>query len=634
MAKKKGRVSLLGGLIGEGLEIGVDVFLRATKDEQKAAVQKFAGSLKGMITDIQTKTHSIRNKTLRERVQEVLNEISREIDSIMKEFSEDPVEAAFRLLFLPIWLLFELSSIIWGEFFDFLRGLFEPEKPVTYQEAIRNAERFLTLAGDFNVLATIFNLIGDFKIMGTKLPGKAIGRFITNISWTFGIGWLTWVVMGPVLRWSIAAPYEAEMRRRLRPRDFTKAEAEDLYEFGLKRLEEIKDYYVNMGYSDDKIEALLHILKKKIIREEARRYATDVANNYVEGYASREDLYNALSFAYYTDEEVLFRLYEEEQRRTNKLYDLRKKEVERAFKMGKIDEDEALSRLSEFIKDPEHRERLIALWKQYLKPEEEVEPNERLIARKKRLEVRIKGLNAQIAFLQEYLRERLELYDVMIKELENRYTIRMQRLEEQYDIRIAAIQEEFAKWREKRLEEIEARLRNLEAELSRYITLNLKEYTELLAKISDQTLLQMGTDKEVLLNMFLEGRFEELYQIFSQMFSVATVEEWETIDRILKILDRYLDLLGRYETLKAISVVRIEMREERVNTIIARLQAEKFTRLNQLKAELAHRKELLEKRKKIEETRIRMRIARLQGKVEELSVELSSINKQLQAVAS
>ncbi len=629
MAEKK-RMSLLGGLIYEALDGAITTFHQLTKDEQKATVNKLSNQLKLMFTDIQTKTSSIRNKHLKDRVQELINEISREIDSIMAEFGEDPVEAFFRLIFFPVWFLFELSSIIWGEFFDFLRGMFEPEKPPTFEEAIRNAEKFLTLAGDFNVLATIFNLIGDFEILGTKLPGKAIGRFITNVSWTFGIGWLTWVVMGPVLRYSIADPYEKEMTRRLRPKDFTKSEIEDLYEWGLKKLEELHDYYVELGYSDEKIEQLLEILRKRVFSSEVRSYITYVEGNYVDGYVSDEELIQALSLAYWTDDERQFRFWRAKQRQINKLNDLRVKEIERAFKERRISEEEATARLSEFIKSPEMIERLIALWKQYLKPEEEIDPAERLKARKQRLEIRIKGLNDQIAYLQQYLQERLELYEVMIRELENRYLRRLQRISDIYDIRISAIKEEFTKWKEKKLEEIETRLKAIEAELSRFVTLYSGDFIENLSKISDDTLMQAGTSREVLVNLWTQARFDELANALINLLAVATEKELSAIDHLLRLIDKYYDLLGRYQTLQTIAKVRIEEREAKVTALINKLQSEKMSKINQLKAELEDRKAILEKKKELERIRTEMRIAKLQSKVDELSIELSSIEKQLQ----
>ena len=622
-------VSLIGGMIGEGLEHGVKAFMKASKDEQKAMVTKIADSFHESLNNIILKTGSIRTSELRELLNNVLNELRAAIDDIKKTAEVDPVEAFFKILFFPIYLLYELSSIIWGSFYNFLRDLFEPEEPPTFEQAVRNAEKFLTLAGDFNVLATIFNIIGDIKILGSKLPGKAIGRFITNISWTFGIGWLTWVVMGPVLRWSIADPYEAEMRRRLRPKEFTKSEIEDLYEWGLKRLEELYNYYVELGYSDDKIEQLLEILKKKIFSSEVRKYITTLETNYADGYVSDQELAEALSLGYWTDLERQFLFWRAKQRRINKINDLRVKEIERAFLNRRIDEDEATARLTEFIKDPAFVEALIAYWKQRLKPEEEIEPAERLIARKKRLEIRIKGLNDQITYLQEYLRERMELYDAMIHELEQRYTARMQRVEEIYDARIAAIQEEFSNYRDKKMEEIEARIGNLIAELSRFIQIYLPEFRRSLERISDETLGLAGLSRGPILNAYVNGQFDQLLDMLTTLSVYATEKELSAVKSMMRIVDRYYDLVSRIEMLRTISTVRIELRESRVAAIINKLKSEKFARINQLKSELESRKEILMRKKRIEEIRTNMRISRLHSKVDELSVELSSIERRI-----
>lgn len=630
MAEGKKRVPLFSGLIAEGLKGGIDAFMQLTKEEQVKTVNSYVDSFVKVLDDIQLKSSSLRSVTFRKRIMDIINEIRQEVQIIKEEATEDPVHAFIRVLMFPVFLLYELSTFIWGEFFNFLRARFEPAGPVSFDEAIHNAEEFLTLAGDFNILATIFDTIGEIQILGSKLPGQSIARFIQNVSWTFGIGWLTWVVMGPVLRFSIADPYEKEITKRVRPRDFTKSEVEDLYEWGLRKLEELYEGYVVLGYSDDKIEQLMEILRKRVFSSEVRSWITQLEGNYADGYVSDEEFIKMLQLGYFTEDEVKFRYWKAKQRQFNKLQDLRVKEIERAFKEKRIDEDEATARLSEFIKSPEMVERLIALWKQYLKPEEEVEPAERLKVRKQILETRIKGLNDQIAYLQKYLQERLELYDAMIRELENRYQARIQRIADQYDIRIAAIQDEFAKWKEKRLEEIDARLKALQDKLSRFIQIHMADFTGNLQKISDETFSAAGLNRDVILNMFVNGQFDDLLNALTTLALYITAKEKTALDQLLTVLDQYYDLVSRYQLLQTIEKLRIEEREARVSAMIQKLQAEKMAKIQQLQSELADKKEILEKKKELEKIRTESRIAKLQSKVDELSIELTSINKQLE----
>jgi len=633
MAKKK-RMSLLGGLIKEGLEEGLKVFSDLSHDEQVKFVTKIFDGLKESITQLQgEKLQFLRDETANE-VLAFFDSAKEYIERNKDKIQEGELLALLLIAILIGFLMFATTYTVVGGLFGFLRRLFEPKKPVTFEEAINNATEFFTIVADLNFVSAVCDIIGDFEILGTKIPGKAISRLVTNISWTFGLGWLTWVAMGPVLRWSIAEPYNAEMTRRLRPRNFTKSEIEDLYEWGLKKLEELHDYYVELGYSDDKIQQLLEILRKRIFSSEVRKYITTLETNYADGYVSDQELAEALSLGYWTDDERKFLFWRAKQRRINKINDLRVKEIERAFLERRIDEDEATSRLTEFIKDPSFVEALIAYWKQRLKPEEEVEPLERLQLRKKRLEIRIKGLQDQITYLQEYLRERLELYDIMIRELENRYTVRMQRIEEVYDSRINALQDEFQIWQKRRIEELKARIAEIDAELTRFIQIYIAQFNGNLQRISDETLSSAGYTLQQLLNMFLNARFDELLDALSIIGLYITEKERTALSTMLRIVNRYFDLVERRNLLQKLVELRIEEREAYLQYRINKLREEKMRKIAELQAKLADEKEKIERRKRLEEIRINMRISKLQSKVEELSVELSSINKQLQATAS
>ena len=630
MAKKNRKMSLLGGLLAEGLEAGFKVFMNLTKDEQKDVVKQVVASHRKMLNDIMMRSHSVQSTVLKEMITGFVNEMEEHLQWVYDLADESPIHAFFSAFLAPIVFGYELANSLFAFIFSGLREMFEPKEPVTFEKAIENAEKFFTIVGDLNVLAALFDTIGKTEIFGIKLGLDSVGRLVTNISWTFGLGWLTWVAMGPVFRWSIADPYEREMRKRLRPRDFTKSEIEDLYEWGLKKLEELHDYYVELGYSDDKIQQLLEILRKRIFSSEVRKYITTLETNYADGYVSDQELAEALSLGYWTDDERKFLFWRAKQRRINKINDLRVKEIERAFLERRIDEDEATSRLTEFIKDPSFVEALIAYWKQRLKPEEEVEPPERLLARKKRLEIRIKGLQDQITYLQEYLRERLELYDVMLRELEQRYTARMQRIEEVYDSRINALQDEFQIWQKRRIEELKARIAEIDAELTRFIQIYIAQFNGNLQRISDETLSASGYTRQQLLNMFLNARFDELLDALSVIGLYITEKERTALSTMLRIVNRYFDLVERRNLLQKLVELRIEEREAYVQYRINKLREEKMRKIAELQAKLADEKEKIERKKRIEEIRINMRISKLQSKVDELSVELSSINKQLE----
>lgn len=450
MVDKNKRMSLFGGLLAEGLDASLRTFQQMTREEQINLIQSGVRTLEEKLYEVNRSMEQLKNKKIREAWFLIWEDYFELIRNIPKKALENPIDAFLDLVFSPFTMMFKIHETIWGTFYGWLLDMFWPQGPVSFKEAQSNAMEFFTIAGDFNVLASVFDIIGHTKILGTKLPGEAVAFFIRNISWTFGLGWLTWIVMGPVLRHSIADPYDKTVRKITRPADFTISQIEDFYEHGIAQLEEFMTRLVELGYSDDKILMLYELIKKRVLREEARRYATDVANAFVKGYVTPETLWQAITLAYWTDDERKFRMMEENIRKTIEIVDVRVKEIERAFKNQKIDESEATARLSSYIVDPQMIEAYIALWKQYIKPEEEVEPDETKELRKKRLELKIEGLKNQIDYLEKIKQERIEVYDAMIDEIKVRL-----------EAKIASAKEEFVAWQEKTVTEIEARLIDL-----------------------------------------------------------------------------------------------------------------------------------------------------------------------------
>jgi ElaB/YqjD/DUF883 family membrane-anchored ribosome-binding protein len=258
---------------------------------------------------------------------------------------------------------------------------------------------------------------------------------------------MTWVVLSPILRAAIADPMSTEINRITRPAQFTRTEIRELYEYGIDTIDEHVEELRDMGYSDDKIEKLTLLMQRMVWRDEIRRWITDMANAYAKGYITDDELMKAIEMGYYTEMERQFRFWEERVRRETEIMDLRVKEIERAFKEGRIDENEARARLSEFIVEPRMVEAYIALWKQYRRPKEVVDPLEELEYRLRRIELRIQGLQKQIEYLQRVMKEQIDVYDAQIEELRTRL-----------EVRIAAAKETFQAWGMRHIAEIEERI--------------------------------------------------------------------------------------------------------------------------------------------------------------------------------
>jgi len=145
MAEK--RMSLLGGLIYEGMEETIKTFQQLTKDEQVKTINKTAEDMRSKLAQIQTTTEQIKSAHIRE------------LEDVVKQALKDPLGSFVHLLFLPVELIFRASELVWGSLYGWLLNMFYPKGPVTAEEARMNAIEFFTITGDINVLATIFDII-------------------------------------------------------------------------------------------------------------------------------------------------------------------------------------------------------------------------------------------------------------------------------------------------------------------------------------------------------------------------------------------------------------------------------------------------------------------------------------------
>jgi len=426
--------------------------------------------------------------------------------------------------------MFKMDEIFWGSLYGWLLNMFYPKGPVTAEEARLNAIKFFTLVGDLNLIASIFDIIGDIQILGTKLPGRAVARLITNISWTFGLGWMTWVVMSPVLRASIAEPMETEINRVTRPARFTTTQIRELYEYGIDNIDEYEEELKDAGYSDDKIQKLKDLMKKMVWRDEIRRWITDMAAAYVKGYLTDDELMRAIELGYYTNEERQFRYWEERVRRETKIIDLRIDEIERAFKSGEIDENEARARLSEYIVEPRLIEAYIALWKQYRKPKELIDPLEEAQYRLQRLKIRIEGLEKQIMHLEVIKKQQLEVYDAEIEELRTRL-----------EAKIAAAKEEFAAYANKTISEIEARILYYESLIPAATGLTRMRYEAAVEMLKVIAAVRVE-EREAKLNALIEKWTKETeakIKVIEEKKEKYEAEMNERIDRLKTKLEEY-----------------------------------------------------------------------------------------------
>jgi len=667
------RVPLLSALIHEGLKLSLEEFMKLSKDEQISVARSVAEAWRSVADQVRHHGHSIQVEILKKSILEFSNAIIEAAKEAEEIVATNPVAAVMKLLFLPSYVALYIANDFFGILFDILMEMFIPSERDTYEVAVERAKKFVTIVGDLNSIGVIFDFIGKTRILGSKIGCDAIGRLITNIGWTFGLGWLTWVAFSPVFRYGIAYPIERELRRRVRDRDLTISQLMELlrrmtisldqfrekarelgypedginylieyskrlltvadlrfaYESGRISEQEFLDHLARLGYRDDDLELKFGIEKLRAVRDDYQRFVSELEDHYVRGYLDRDELAKWIEFSGSPREIINYRLWRADYRAREFEYRLKLREIERAFIENKIDEAEAVSRLSEFIKRPEIIERYIALWELRRKPERIVDPFERAKLRYNRIRARVDGLRRQISYLKEYLRERMETYAAMEKSIVDNYNLIMERIRRYYEARINAVKAECNVSREKSLKEIQLRIADLESDLRDKLARALADFKAELGRIKPDVFASAGVSIEEIIDSLGSLNLDQVVDLLLSLLPYCDPREANRVESLLRHVESLRDVLERIELLKAIAEIRVEEREARCLAIVERLRGEMEVKLNQIRIKMEDRIRLLRERADDERIRIERRIDLLRSRVEEYSVELSTLERML-----
>ncbi len=88
------------------------------------------------------------------------------------------------------------------------------EMRLTPDDGVAAANRFFGVNLEFQMKAWLLHMLGDTFSFGMW---KGMKDLPNAISWSFGIGWLSWLVMGTPFRMGIADPLEIKFNRIYRP---------------------------------------------------------------------------------------------------------------------------------------------------------------------------------------------------------------------------------------------------------------------------------------------------------------------------------------------------------------------------------------------------------------------------------
>jgi hypothetical protein len=213
------------------------------------------------------------------------------------------------------------------------------------EEGVRGAERYMAANLQFQMSAWLLHLFGDILSFGMW---KALKDLPNAISWSYGLGWLSWLVLGVPFRITIADPMEKYFRELYRPNEFTREMVawalqaqyitEDDARERLRQLgwpeedivavlnysrkvmsdsdmewawrrnkidrEYIKEAIRSQGFSPDEADIQTSRLLSKRFDSIIDKIASEAIDNYIDGSMTWDEVVPFLQQAYYTDDEI------------------------------------------------------------------------------------------------------------------------------------------------------------------------------------------------------------------------------------------------------------------------------------------------------------------------------------------
>jgi len=168
-------------------------------------------------------------------------------------------------------------------------GLILPEPELDFQKGLDTAERFLGVNLQFQLNAWLLHLIGDIVTLG-KL--KSLKDLPNAISWSYGIGWLSWLILGEPFRITTADPLRRGLNEIYQPELLSPSEAIKAWYAGLLDTHELMKELKQHGYNDKRIETLVNLAEKEFTD-------ADLKTLYQEGCITEKDIEHELAIRGY-----------------------------------------------------------------------------------------------------------------------------------------------------------------------------------------------------------------------------------------------------------------------------------------------------------------------------------------------
>jgi len=91
-----------------------------------------------------------------------------------------------------------------------LTAMVFPTEPLSPEHGIQGVRRYLGVNMLFNLQGWWLSYIGEIMSAGLL---RSIGQFTSGFSWSFGLCWLTWAVLGPQFELFVGTPYRWKMNQ-------------------------------------------------------------------------------------------------------------------------------------------------------------------------------------------------------------------------------------------------------------------------------------------------------------------------------------------------------------------------------------------------------------------------------------
>ena len=159
-------------------------------------------------------------------------------------------------------------------------GLIMPDPPLNFYKGLDTAERFLGVNLQFQLNAWLLHLLGDVVTLG-KL--KSLKDLPNAISWSYGIGWLSWLILGEPFRITTVDPLKRGLNEIYTPELLTPSEAIKAWYAGFITSSELMKELKQHGYNENRIETLVNLAEKEFTD-------ADLKTLYQEGCITEDDV--------------------------------------------------------------------------------------------------------------------------------------------------------------------------------------------------------------------------------------------------------------------------------------------------------------------------------------------------------